>query len=134
MNSCKFLPVVFDLGRDLQLCILVVFIEIAPYEIITDVHLGRGKEKYISEDTAEAPHILVFQVAAVRPAVDFGGQQVLARLEVIGDVELSRRHASLAVPDPRAVQPQVEGRLHTGKMKKDLAPFPFGRYLKSAPV
>ena len=49
-----------------------------------------GRERHVAFDAAQPPEVLVFHVAAVVPAVHLHGQQVPARLQVAGHVELRR--------------------------------------------
>ena len=75
-------------------------------------------------DTAQAEHILVFQVATVAPTVHFDCQDVLSRLHVSGDVELGIVVCSLAVTDFLSIYPKIHGAVDTVEMDKDFTPFP----------
>ena len=55
---------------------------------ILDMHLRTGIQIYLASNTCEAPEILVLQVRAVAPAHHLHGNQVLAFLQVLGNVEL----------------------------------------------
>ncbi len=45
---------------------------------VADMDLGRTPEKHVAVDSAEPPHVLVFEIAAVAPAIDFHREDVLA--------------------------------------------------------
>ena len=101
---------------------------------VFEVGLRGGIQEHIAENAAQAPEILVFEVAAVRPTDHLHSQQVVAGLEVVGDVKFSGRHAALAVADFLAVEVNVAGRLHPGKMEKHTPACPCRRHRKEPPV
>ena len=103
------IAVVVDLGAHLQRRVLVLRIQVGLDEEVADVYLRRAPEGDVAEDAAETPHVLVFQVAAGAVAIDLDGHQVLARLHVLGDVELGGVAAVDAVADLLAVDPEEEG-------------------------
>ena len=85
-------------------------------------------------DTAQAEHILVFQVAAVAPAIHFDCQHVLARLYIFRDIELRVVVRSLAVTDFLPVHPEIHGAVDTIEMDKNFTPFPIVRDIEVAAV
>ena len=103
------LAVVPDLCPDFERGITIGFIEIRPDPKIAHVHTGRGEQVHIPVDAAQPPIVLVFQIAAIRPAVHAHRQRVLAGAEVRRDVKLGGQPASLAVAHHLAVDPEVEG-------------------------
>ena len=79
--SLKILSaVVGNLGTDHQGGIGVVVVKVGLNEEITDVDLWGSEEVDVSVDAAEPPHVLVFEIAAIGPAVDFDGEYVFACL------------------------------------------------------
>jgi hypothetical protein len=88
------------------------------------VDLWGSEEVDVSIDTAEPPHVLVFEITAVGPAVYFDGECIFACLEILGDIEFGWCHAVLAIANPSAVDPDVEGAFNTVEVKKNLVVFP----------
>ena len=48
-------------------------------------------------DTAQAPHVLAFQVGTAAPAIDFQGYSVLARFQLIGNIPFCRGFRTLVI-------------------------------------
>ena len=93
-------------------------------EDILDVLLGTGIEIHLAGYTREAPEVLVLQIRAVAPAHHLHGDEVLAFLQVLGDVELGSHLRVLRVAHVLAVDPKGEvagGRAH---MEIDILAFP----------
>jgi hypothetical protein len=88
------------------------------------VDLWSSEEVDVSVDTAEPPHVLVFKITSVGPAVDFYGECIFVCLEVLGDIEFGWCHAVLAIANLSVVDPDVEGAFNTVEVKKNLAVFP----------
>ena len=78
-------------------------------------------------NTAQAEHILIFQIAAVAPAIHFDCQHVLARLYIFRDIELSVVVRTLAVTDFLPVHPEVHRTVDSVEMDEDFIPFPVVR-------
>ena len=85
-------------------------------------------------DTAQAEHILVFQVAAVAPTVHFDSQDVLSRLYIFRDIELCVVIRSLAVPDFLSVHPEVHCTVDSVEMDKNFTSFPVVRNIEVTAV
>ena len=83
-------------------------------------------KKDVPENATDAPHVLVFQVAAVTPPIDLDGQRILSGLQVIRDAKLGRRPAVLAEADSLSVQPQVHRRSDAIEDQVDLSSLPAG--------
>ena len=66
-------------ARHFERGIAVLRVEVGLDEEIAYVDLRRAPEGDVAEDAAEAPHVLVFQVAAGAEAIDLDGDHVLAR-------------------------------------------------------
>jgi hypothetical protein len=81
-------------------------------------------EHDVTENPAEAPHVLVFEKRPVTPAIDLDGELILTTANRIGDVELGRRAAVFAVADTTPVHPHVERRVHSAKLQIHPAPGP----------
>ena len=85
-------------------------------------------------DTAQAEHVLVFQVAAVAPAVHLDSQDVLSRFYIFRDIEFRVVIRPLAVSDFLSVHPKVHGAIDTVEMDKDFTSFPIVRDIEVAAV
>ncbi len=66
------------------------------------------QQRYVAKDTAHAPHILVFQIAAVAPSQHHHGQAVFAAQQIIAQIEFRRQTTVLTVADPATVAPQMK--------------------------
>ena len=116
--------VVGDFGTDHHSGIDVAVVEVCLNKEIKDMDLWSSKEVDVSIDTAEPPHVLVFKITAVGPAVDFDGECIFARLEVLGDIEFGWCHTILAVADLSPVDPDVEGAFNAVEVQENPAAFP----------
>ena len=83
---------------------------------VPDAVLRLRPERHVAEDAREAEHVLVLEIAAVRPAEDLHGEEVLSASPFPGplrqirrDVELARQLRVLGVADKLAVHPHVIG-------------------------
>ena len=56
---------------------------------ILDMHLRTGIEIHLAGYTCKAPEVLILQIRAVAPAHHLHSDEVLAFLQILGDVELS---------------------------------------------
>ncbi|CCJ95511.1 hypothetical protein BN131_3184 [Cronobacter malonaticus 681] len=68
-----------------------------------------------AENPAHAPHILIFQISAVRPAQHQHAQAVAARVQHAGEIELRRQAAVLRIPHPLPVTPEIKRRIHAAE-------------------
>ena len=93
-------------------------------EHVAHVDRRRGEEAHVAEDAAQPPHVLVFEVAPVGPLEDLHVERVPAGPEEGRDVEFRRHVAALAVADPPAVDPAIEGAVHAVEDEEDLPPLP----------
>ena len=73
------------------------------------------QQRYVAKNTAHAPHILVFQIAAIAPAQHHHRQTVFAMLQIIAKIEFRWQAAVLSVADPAAVAPQMKCGVHAVK-------------------
>ena len=85
----------------------VVGIRLCLHSIVGNMHKGAHPQLHRTEDSAQPPHILVFEIAAVAPAVYLNSKTVLSPVQIIRDVKLGRRHGVLAIPHPLAVHPYI---------------------------
>ena len=92
---------------------------------IFHVHPGAGHQVHIPVDTAEAEHVLVFQVGAVAPFIDLHRQRVHTPFHIGRNVELGIVVGALAVAHLLSVHPNVKGRIHPVKMQINLLAVPF---------
>ncbi|CCK05697.1 hypothetical protein BN128_3975 [Cronobacter sakazakii 696] len=68
-----------------------------------------------AENAAHAPHILIFQISAVRPAQHQHAKAVAARVQHAGEIELRRQAAVLRIAHPLTVTPEIKRRIHAAK-------------------
>ena len=83
------------------------FVQAGLEEIVPDEDIRPGPQPHAAEYAAAAPHILVFQIAAVGPAIYFHRQFVGAGAQVFGNVEFCRGHRVLAIAHLLPVYPYI---------------------------
>ena len=83
--------------------------EIVVDEHIGDMELGHGYQIDIAMDSAQPEHVLVFEIAAVAPAIHLNGYRVATFLHIGRYVKLGIVVRALAVTHALAVHPYVEG-------------------------
>jgi hypothetical protein len=130
----RLIAVIAHHGGDLHRGVAIGGIQIGFDEEIAHMHLRRAPESDVAEDAAQAPHVLILQVTARTEAIDLDGQQVLARLEELGEVEFCRVAAVHGKAHRLAVQPDVERRIHPAERDERATALPTGRHLELAPV
>ena len=127
--------VVVHADADAQVGVPVLRVQVSLDGEVANVERRRAEQVDVPVNAAEAPHVLVFQVAAVGPAVDLHGEHVFPlRFHVAGDVEFRRGHAALAVANALTVHPDVERGLHAVEVQENLAAGPVLWQLESPPV
>ena len=75
---------------------------------VLDMGLGTGIEIHLASNTRQSPEVLIFEIGAVAPAHHLHGYQVLALLQILGDVELGSHLGVLAIAHITAIDPQLE--------------------------
>ena len=113
-----------------QFGIAVRLIQHGPDNEITHPHPGCGKEIYIAIDAAEPPEVLVFDITAVGQVEHLHGHLIAALFHIFSDVELGRKHPVLVIPHLLSVDPEIHGRLYTGKVNEYLCTVPCRRELE----
>ena len=84
---------------------------------------------------AQAEHVLVLDVRAVAPAIDFNADEVLdARLDVFRHVELGIDIGSLRIAHLLAVHPDIGGAVDAVEVEVDFAAVPRGGHRDGAAV
>ena len=126
--------VVDGIDVHLQGRVPILAVEIGVHEEISHVLVGGRPEKYIAEDAAQTPEVLVLEVAAVAVAVHLHGDVVGTWPHVLRDIEQRRCAAILAVTNLLAVDPHVVCRIDTVKLQEHLALLPARRQLERAAV
>ncbi len=101
---------------------------------VPDAVLRFRPDRHVAEDAREAEHVLVFEIAAVAPAVDFNRQQVAPGLHQGGDVELARELGVFGIPRLLAVHPHVVGGIHAVEAQDDVAARPVFGHLEGRAV
>ncbi len=81
-------------------------------------HLRLGHEINIAVDTAEVPHVLSLEIAAVAPAIDAHRELVLACGDVACEVKLRVGISALREAYILSVDPDDGGAIETVKVKK----------------
>ena len=79
---------------------------------ISEVNIWPPHQRDVAEYAGEPPHVLVLQVATVRPLVHGDRQHVVARSGRARDIELRRHPAALAVAHRGTVPEHVHGAVH----------------------
>ena len=91
-----------------QVGVAVSLVEVHAHAYILNALLLPCIEVAVASHAAQAEEVLVFEVGSVAPAENLEGEEILlARLDVLGDVELGLKLAVLAVADELAVDPEV---------------------------
>ena len=98
----------------------IICIRFCLHPIVGNMHQRAHPKLHRTEYAAQPPHVLVFEIAAVAPAIHFHCESVLALMQIFCDVKLSRRHGVLTIPHPLAVDPYIHRRLHTAEMQYDV--------------
>ncbi len=91
-----------------------------------------GLQVHLAVQAGHPPVVLVLQVAVGRPAHDHAGQDVLARLQVGGDVELGGQPGVGARAGEAAVDVDEEHALRAADVEHDLAAPPRPRHPEPA--
>src|SRR5665647_3433277 len=86
--------------------------------------VGRTPDGYISENTTQTPHILIFQIATCSKAVNLNGQYILAWFNVFGYIKFSNIPAIHAVAYFFAINPQEKTCIHAIEAQKQTATVP----------
>ena len=79
------------------------------------MQLRTGIEIHLTGNAREAPEVLILEIRTIAPTHHLHGNEVLARLEILRDVELGSHLAILAVAHVLAVYPESQvagGRTH----------------------
>ena len=116
-----------EIDRHRQPPVPVPVIQAGPDLEVADTDPGRGVEIDVALDAGQPPEVLAFEIGAVRPPVDLGGQDVLAGLEEFGDVPFGRRLRILAEAELLSVDPDVEERLDGAELEIDVHSGPVRR-------
>ena len=89
---------------------------------IADMGLRRGIECDRPLDPVDAPEVLILQIAAVRMAIEFDCDDVLAGLGCAADVEFGRELGVFRIADLLAVHPQIISRPRRPDVQQQPAP------------
>ena len=91
---------------------------------VPDSVLRHGPKRNVTENPRITRHILIFEIAAVTPAVNLDGESIFALLDEIRNVELTREFRIFGVTDISAVYPDVVGAVNAVETKNHAALFP----------
>ena len=127
-------PDVGHMGADAQAGAAEVVGQVGIEAEVAQTHLRGGVKVDVAVDAAQAEHVLILEVAAVRPAVDLDGQRIAARTDIARDVELGIVVRALAVAYPAAIDPDVHGAVDAVEVEVDLTVLPVGRQVEIAAV
>ncbi len=106
--------------------ILVLGVEHGGGFHVEQTGLGTRREVYIARNAAQTPQVLILQIGSVAPAEDLQGDEVLAGLNELGDVERRAEVAVLGVADEFAVDPYVNVRHRRADVEEYFAARPVG--------
>ena len=87
---------------------------------VAHTYLPCGIQIHIAVDTAQAEHVLVFQIRAVAPSVHLAGYGVLSFAEIAGHVKLGVVVGTLRIAHRLAVYPDVEGTVAAVEVQEHL--------------
>ena len=90
------------------------------YMIIGDVYQWAHPQLHAAEDTAETPHVLIFQIATVAPSIYLYSQFVMPFMHIFGYIKLCRRHRVLTVAHTLSVNPNIESRMYTTEVQNQI--------------
>ncbi len=91
---------------------------------VPHVDCGRTHEVDVAEDPRQSPHVLAFEVGAVRVPQYLDCHEVLSLAEVGREVELGGLEAPLVVAHLTTVDPKSESRLHGLEVQEHLTAAP----------
>ena len=77
-------------------------------EILDSSSAASLEDIYITENTAESPHILILKIRAVAPFENKQGNSVYADVRKLRDIKFACHMADLAVTYEFAVDPEIE--------------------------
>ena len=115
--------VIADLRVQFQFAVSIPGIQPGAGEKVIEIDRGNGAQRNRTEDAAQPPHVLIFQIGTVAPLQDLDGDPVDPDLRQFGDVELGGVPAALAHPGQLAVDPDIEEGVHAVEFQQDP---PFG--------
>ena len=75
---------------------------------------------HLAEDAAQAPHILVFEITTVAPAIHLYGEFVLPLTQIAGHIKLCGRHGVLAIAHLLPIHPEIHGRMYTAEVENQI--------------
>ena len=101
---------------DTESSILIIIIQISDYFNIRQLNPGPSEKGYIPVHAAKTPKILVFEVTAVTPAVDFNSYVILSNLKPISDIKFGSCFTPLAISYVFTVYPQKKCRPDSTEM------------------
>ena len=105
---------------------LFLYIPVLQNLDVLNIGFRTGIEIDLAGNTRKAPEVLVLQIGAVTPAHHLHGYQVLAWLDIFGNVELRSDLRVLAVAYIAAVDPHLEVAGSRTYVKQHLLPLPTG--------
>ena len=87
---CCFLTYLTKRDVGMNRCLTEIAVQVRSYLVVADMCLRSHPQLHRTEDARESPHVLIFQVATVTPAINLHSQFVLASLQILGHVKFSR--------------------------------------------
>ena len=84
------------------------------------MHKRANPQLHRTEDAAQSPHVLVFEIAAVAPTIYLHCKSILTFMQIFRNVKLGRRHGVLTISHLFAVDPHIHSRLNTAEMQNDV--------------
>ena len=89
---------------------------------------------YRAINPTKTPHILIFQIAAIRPTVYLYRQTVLPLIYISGNIKLRRSHGILAISYFFPINPYIHSRLNSFEVQIQLLIFHILRNIKSCHI
>ena len=123
-----------NISLDLERSLFVVCAEYRLRAEVFDAGFWRAQQCNVAEDAAEPEHILVFEVAAVRPSVNLNRDLVTAGFHEWRQIKLRRRLGILAIANLLAVDPKVVATVNATESNDRSSSFPTSRQLERCAV
>ena len=125
---------VLDEGGEGEASVPVGVVEVGRHLEVAQVGTGPGEEADAAVYPADPPEVLALQVTPVAPAVHLDREEVRAGPQGVGEAELGRRPAALAVTDLLPVHEEEKGRIDALEAEEHFAAVPVGGDLEGPPV
>ena len=115
-------------------CPVIVALEKRLQMEVAYMYFRSGIQIHIPVYSAQAEHILVFQIATVRPAVYFHCNRIVSRFQIFGNIKFRIIVGTLAISHLFTVYPNVKATIYSVEMEEYLFAVPVGRHCKISAI